>query len=135
MKVLLDTHILVWFHTRDSRLSEKAWDMLLDVQNNICYSSVNIWETQLKHLNHPQSINFSGEELNMLSLRANLTCLHIKPEHSIALKMLSYSTDAPRPHKDPFDKMLICQAKVENMLFMTHDSLIPYYNEPCILQV
>ena len=39
------------------------------------------------------------------------------------------------PHKDSFDRMLICQAAMENMMFVTHDSLIPGYNEPCILAV
>lgn len=38
-------------------------------------------------------------------------------------------------HKDPFDKIMVCQAMVENMLFVTHDHLIPDYNEPCIYQV
>ncbi|OWV25788.1 twitching motility protein PilT, partial [Fibrobacter sp. UWB1] len=37
--------------------------------------------------------------------------------------------------KDPFDRILICQAKVEGMKLMTHDSLIPYYNESCVLSV
>ena len=39
------------------------------------------------------------------------------------------------PHKDSFDRMLICQAAMENMMFVTHDFLIPSYNEPCILAV
>ena len=40
-----------------------------------------------------------------------------------------------QPHKAPFDRMLICQADIENMVFVTHDSLIPDYNKPCILSV
>ena len=52
MRILLDTHILVWFHTRDKTLSQKAWDILLDPDNEIFYSSVNIWETQMKFLKH-----------------------------------------------------------------------------------
>ena len=83
MKILLDTHILIWFHTKDSSLSEKAWSILLNPENEIFYSSVNVWETQIKYLKHKDEINFSGE----------------------------------------------------NMLFMIHDSLIPFYNEPCILSV
>lgn len=135
MKILLDTHILIWFHSQDAELSEKAWKILLDTENEIFYSSINIWETQIKYLKHGNEINFSGDELNEISIRAGLQCLHVKPEHCIKLKGLVYSANAPHQHKDPFDRMLICQAKSENMLLMTHDSLIPYYNEPCILPV
>ena len=53
----------------------------------------------------------------------------------ILLDTLSYSDKASRVHKDPFDRLLICQAKSENMLFLTHDELIPFYNESCIISV
>ncbi len=135
MKILLDTHILIWFHTRDSELSEKAWKIILNPENEIFYSSVNIWETQIKYLKHKNEINFSGEDLEEVCKKARLQCLNVEPKHCIGLKTLSYSENAPRLHKDPFDKILICQAKTENMLLMTHDSLIPFYNEPCILSV
>ena len=58
----------------------------------------------------------------------------IKEEHVFAMKKLRRKENAP-PHKDPFDRMLICQAIVEDMTFVTHDSLILYYEEPCILAV
>ena len=135
MKILLDTHILIWFHTRDSELSEKAWKILLNPENEIFYSSVNVWETQIKYLKHKDEINFSGAELDEFCKKARLQCLNIEPKHCIGLNTLSYSENAPRQHKDPFDKILICQAKTENMFLMTHDSLIPFYNEPCILCV
>ena len=136
MKILLDTHILIWFHTNGSELSNKAWKILLDPENEIYYSSVNIWETQIKHLKHSKEINFSGDDLNKMSVAAGLKCLNLKPEHCIELKSLVYDEkNAPLPHKDPFDRILICQAKSENMVLMTHDSLIPFYNEPCILSV
>ena len=135
MRILLDTHILIWFHARDAELSEKAWETLLDSENDIYYSSVNIWETQIKHLKHSDEISFSGEELNDLSKEAGLKCLPVMPNHCIALKTLAYSESAPCSHSDPFDRILICQAKSEGMLLMTHDTLIPYYNEPCVLPV
>ena len=135
MKILLDTHILIWFHARDAELSAKAWEILLNSENEIYYSAVNIWETQVKFIKHPDEISFSGDELNDLSEKSGLKCLPLKPEHCIGLKNLTYSESAPHPHKDPFDRILICQAKSENMLLMTHDSLIPYYDEPCVLSV
>lgn len=58
----------------------------------------------------------------------------IREKHIYALAGLKRNKDAPS-HKDPFDRMLICQASTENMMFITHDSLLPGYNEPCILAV
>lgn len=135
MKLLLDTHILIWFHTKDTQLSEKAWKIILSPENEVYFSSASIWETQIKHMNHPDEISFSGKELYELCLMSGLKYLNIRPEHCIELSSLSYSEQAPRPHKDPFDRIMICQAKYENMLFMTNDSLIPFYNESCVLSV
>ena len=135
MKILLDTHILIWLHLNDKRLSEKARQIILDLHNKVFYSSVNIWEAQIKHLKHPKDFQFSGEALDILSAQANLTCLYVKPAHCIVLKTLSFPVSAPVPHNDPFDRILICQAKVENMLLLTHDDSISYYNESCILKV
>ena len=47
----------------------------------------------------------------------------------------AYSEKAPREHRDPFDRMLLCQAKAENLNFVTHDELIPFYNENCVISV
>ena len=135
MKILLDTHILIWLHRNDEQLSQKAKEIILNPQNEVLYSAISIWEAQIKYLKHPETFHFSGEILDRLSIEANLSCLYVKPAHSIALKTLSYSKDAPKLHNDPFDQILICQAKVENMLFLTHDSLIPYYDEQCIVPV
>ena len=113
MRFLLDTHILVWLHADRKKLSQEAIEIL----------------------KNSETFTISGEDLYFLCNRVNINYLAIKPEHAIALKTLAYSSSAPRPHKDPFDRMLICQAKTEGMLFLTHDSLIPYYNEPCTVSV
>jgi len=56
----------------------------------------------------------------------------IKENHVFTMKELKREKNTPQ-HKDPFDRMLICQADAENMVFITHDSLIPGYNKSCIL--
>ena len=135
MKILLDTHILVWMHTDDTRLTSKVLEYVMSPQNTVYYSSVSIWESEIKHNTHPEDFPFSGRDLDLLSRKANLDCLLMKPEHAFELGSLIYSDKAPQKHKDPFDRLLICQAKVENMLFLTHDCLIPYYNEACVVFV
>ena len=135
MRILLDTHILIWVIQDDEKLSSKASDMIKNPYNEIFYSSINIWEAQIKYLKKTSGFNLSGDLLNDLALQSGFSCLPVLPEHAVFLKTLSYSSDAPRPHKDPFDRMLISQAKAENMVFLTHDELLPFYKEPCVFLV
>lgn len=60
--------------------------------------------------------------------------LPVYNRHVSALETLRRSENAPS-HKDPFDRIMVAQAKAENLMFLTHDSLIPYYNEPFIISV
>ncbi len=136
MRVLLDTHILIWMHSSLAKLSETAKSILKNPDNDIFYSSVSIWESQIKHVLHPDFYTISGKILNSLSIQSGLSCILLRPEHAVVLEMLHYDSDnAPRFHKDPFDRMLICQAKSEGMFLLTHDLLLKYYNEPCVLNV
>lgn len=60
--------------------------------------------------------------------------LPVQECHVHALERLRRMENAPT-HKDPFDRILISQAKAENMMFITHDSLLPWYREECIIAV
>ena len=134
MNLLLDTHILIWALNEDNRLSEKAKELLLDEDNVIYYSSVSVWEVAIKHSIHPDNVSFTGKELAHFCQEAGFLPVEMKDKHVFALETLTRAADAP-PHYDPFDRMLIAQAKSENMSFITHDSLTPYYNEKCIVSV
>ena len=134
MKLLLDTHILIWALNDDPALSETARELILDPDNVVYYSTVSVWEIAIKHAAHPDNVGFTGRELADFCRDAGYLCLDVKDRHVFALETLKYPEDAPR-HNDPFDRMLISQAKAENMTLLTHDSLIPYYDEKCILQV
>lgn len=134
MNLLLDTHILIWALNEDSRLPEKAREMILDKDNAIFYSSVSIWEISIKHTNHPDNVGFSGKELAQFCQEAGFLPVEMRDRHVFALETITRAEEAP-PHHDPFDRMLIAQAKAENMSFVTHDSLLPYYEEKCIIPV
>ena len=134
MNLLLDTHILIWTLNGDSRLSEKAREMIRDESNAIYYSSVSIWEVAIKHANHPDNVEFTGKELARYCREAGFLPVEMRDRHVFALETIIRDMDAP-PHHDPFDRMLVAQAKADNMSFLTHDSLISYYNEPCIIPV
>ena len=134
MNLLLDTHILIWALNDDPQLSDKAKDMILDPDNAIYYSAVSIWEVSIKHSAHPEDIEFSGRELSGFCQDAGFLPLEMRDKHIYALETIKRPGNAPR-HNDPFDRMLVAQAKAENMSFLTHDSLIPYYEERCIIPV
>lgn len=134
MNILLDSHVLLWALTDDARLSQKARDHIMDPDNFIFYSAASVWELSVKHTLHPESVAFTAEELIRFCDEAGLDALDVSVEHVLLLDTLKRPEDAPR-HKDPFDRILIAQAKAEGMLFLTHDALLPYYNEKCIIPV
>ncbi|MDY6355839.1 MAG: type II toxin-antitoxin system VapC family toxin [Catonella sp.] len=138
MKYLLDTHILLWaLRGRDNNnecLPNKASEIILDPQNEIYYSSINIFEVEIKRITHPQLNLPSGEELIKFCVEAGFTPLDLKDIHTLYMKSLKKDVSV-EDHKDPYDWLLVSQAKCENMRFVTHDSKLKYYLEECILSV
>ena len=134
MKILLDTHILIWVFADDERISKTAQKIIGSSKNEIFFSVASVWEVAIKYGLKASDMPFSDEEFVNYCLQSNFKMLSIKPEHILALKTLKREKNAP-PHKDPFDRILIAQAKLEDMIFLTHDKLLPHYNEPCIMFV
>lgn len=135
MNYLADTHILIWAIKDDVKLSVKARKLLLNKNNNIYYSFANIWEVAIKHALHKPNMTFSAQRFEELCRLAGYFPLETNYRHAYMVETLKYAENAPREHRDPFDRLLLAQAKFENMLFLTHDELIPYYNEPCVVSV
>lgn len=134
MKILLDTHILLWALCNDARLPEKARKLIENENNEICYSIISLWKIEIKHLTHPDAMIVSAKQIAEYCVQSGFQKIAIEESHIYAMTDLKREKDAP-PHKDPFDRILICQASTENMIFVTHDSLIGGYSEPCILTV
>lgn len=134
MNILLDTHILLWALSNDDRLPEKARELIENTENRIYYSLISLWEVELKHLAHPDAMPVCAKELSEYCGQSGYQKLLVRENHIFALAGLNRKENAS-PHKNLFDRMLICQASVENMVFMTHDSLILDYDDPCILAV
>lgn len=135
MNYLADTHILIWAIKDDPKLSVKAREILLNRENSIYYSFANIWEVAIKHALHKQSMTFSARCFEKLCILSGYLPMETDFKHAYMVETLNYADNAPREHRDPFDRLLLAQAKAENMLFLTHDELIPYYSEPCIVSV
>ena len=128
---MLDTHILLWAIIADSKLPKEAIEIIMSKDNNVYYSTASIWEVTIKHTLHPDNMPLSGKELSEFCGEAGYKMLSICDKHVYVLETLSRSENAPK-HNDPFDRIMLAQAKAEGMIFVTHDSLIPYYNEKCV---
>lgn len=131
MKLLLDTHVLLWLLLDDSRIPADLRSMVENVENVIYYSIVSPWEIEIKRLAHPEKMELTAERLIDYCAQSGFCRLPIREEHLFLLKTLQRPETEP-PHRDPFDRVMICQAKYENMLFVTHDRLIAGYSEPLI---
>jgi len=130
MRVLLDTHYLIWSMYDSSRLPEELIRILEDENVWIEYSIVSLWESEIKHLKHPESFEFTASDMLYDAQNSGYHMIDLDPAHIFTLGSLKDCSDSG--HKDPFDRMLIAQAKAENMLLVTHDKRLTLYGEPCV---
>ncbi len=122
MKILLDTHIFLWFISGDSRLSKELRDVICDLDNEIYLSVVSVWESIVKYQLGKLPLPDSPE--TYLPKQRDL--------HQITSLDLDESSVAQlaklQPlHRDPFDRMLICQALQNELTIATVDAAIRAY--------
>lgn len=134
MKLLLDTHILLWAIANDGRLSPRARRLIEDRDNEVFYSVVCPWEVQIKHQNHPDKLSLDAQRLVDYCQRSGFRQVPVQLSHVLALAGLKRPASAP-PRHDPFDRIMICQATAENMLLLTHDARLADYDSPCVFPV
>lgn len=130
MRVLLDTHYLIWSMYDSSRLPAELAELLMDENVWIEYSIVSLWESEIKHLKHPDRFEFTASDILYDAQNAGYHRVNIDPSHIFTLG--SIGSEETAGHKDPLDRMLIAQAKAENMLLATHDKRLIDYDEPCV---
>lgn len=121
MKVLLDTHAILWFMLDDSRLSRRAAGILLDSANACLISPASHWETAIKISIGKYRINKDFENLWQEALR-QFSVLPIEPRHTAKLISL------PFHHKDPFDRLLAAQALSEKIPLVSSDPKFDAYS-------
>ena len=134
MNLLLDTHIAIWALNDDPVLSKRARELIMDPDNTIYYSTVSVWEVLLKHARRPESIPFTEADFSDGCREAGFIPLNLADKHILTMHTLSRPAGY-REHNDPFDRLLLAQAKTENLSFLTHDERIPEYAERCIIPV
>ena len=129
--VLLDTHIIIWAMLKDSKLNTKMRDIILNPNNRLFYSIASMWEIQIKYA--LKKIPISGIEFMHYCEQSGYHKLPIDDLHVVELAGLQRDESAP-PHNDPFDRILLSQAKAEGFTFLTHDPFFRGYNEPCVVE-
>lgn len=135
MKILLDTHILLWSLSDNPQLSAKAKEIIMDEKNRLYYSTVSLWEIELKHIAKPKQIHAAAQEVHTYCQDSGaFELIDITLNDIFALHQLKRKADTP-PHKDPFDQLLLTQAINNDLKFMTHDFLITGYDIDNIIHV
>ena len=118
MRLLLDTHVLLWSLTEPRKLSPRTRDALQDAANEVFASSVSGWEIAVKRalgkLKAPVNLEAAVQKQDFIPL--NLTFHHAEQAGAL-----------PQHHGDPFDRMLVAQAHAEGLILVTRDAHIQLY--------
>lgn len=134
MRYLLDTHILFWSMADEDKLPEDVLAIINDRDNDIFFSSASVWEVVIKHAKNPGNMPVTGRAFLDACLKAGYIPLSIENMHVLAVDTLRRMAGEP-PHNDPFDRILIAQAKTESMTLITHDNLLTGYGEACVMLI
>ena len=123
MKLLLDTHIFLWFISGDDRLSKTARDAIEDIENEVFLSAASIWETVGKH--QPGKLPLPAAPAEYLPQKRIIHQIAALP---IDEATIAFLPQLPALHRDPFDRILICQALQHGLTIVTVDAAVKQYS-------
>lgn len=127
MKLLLDTHMILWSLADDPKLPKRLGTEINNAKNEVYVSAASFWELQIKHMLHPTQIPNPKDVADYCKL-AGYKIIGMNLKEILALDQL-------KPiHKDPFDRMLISQAKTYGLKLATADEKMLSYDEDCFLK-
>jgi PIN domain nuclease of toxin-antitoxin system len=124
MRLLLDTHLLLWTAQKSSRLSSAALKLISNRDNELIFSVASIWEFGIKYAKAPDQFDTTPNELREALLENGYIELDIAGKHALAISNL------PALHGDPFDRILIAQSGVEGITLLTSDERVARYPGP-----
>ena len=124
MKLLLDTHVLLWAAGEPARLSASARRLINDANNEPLFSVASLWEIAIKRGLGRKDFQVDARLLRRGLLDNGYSELPITSDHVVAVE------DLPAIHKDPFDRLLVAQATVEGITLLTLDLVVARYPGP-----
>lgn len=124
MKLLLDTHLLLWAAGQPKKLPVAARKLLADPDSELLFSAVSLWEVAIKRGLDREDFQVDARLLRRGLLDNGYAELPMLGEHAVAIDSL------PPIHRDPFDRMLVAQATVEGITLLTADPMVAEYPGP-----
>ena len=124
MRLLLDTHILLWAAGRPERLPAKARKLLNNPRHELFFSAASVWEIAIKTTLGRADFQVDPRELRRRLLENGYAEIAVTSEHAANIDAL------PPLHKDPFDRMLFAQAITEGVTLLTSDEQVASYPGP-----
>lgn len=121
MKALLDTHLLLWNAGRPDRLSPEARRIIDSADSELYFSAASLWEIAIKTSFGRSDFSVDARLLRRGLLDHGFAELPVTGEHAVAIDGL------PPIHRDPFDRILVAQAKVEGIILLTSDNTVARY--------
>ncbi|WP_411035298.1 type II toxin-antitoxin system VapC family toxin [Shinella sp. BYT-45] len=115
MRLLIDTHLLIWAAEGAEHLSTGAVGLMADPDNVLVFSAASIWEVAIKQTLNRRDFSADASLLRRGLLESGYEELAVNAAHAVA------AADLPDTHADPFDRMLIAQARTEGLLLLTAD--------------
>lgn len=128
MRLLLDSHLLIWFVAGSKQVPPKLLAQISNSKNVVFYSTVSLAELALKrHGGRRSEPEIASVRIHELAQAAGLQLLQLTPEHAAASEGLAVF------HGDPFDRLLLAQAQAEGLQLVTHDENLAQYDSRTIL--
>ena len=132
MNILLDTHVIIWALTNDPQLTDEAKALIMDPENSVIISTVSLWEIAVKNQKAPHLCPYHEKEILDYCVKAGYLVTDMKAKHVLEIRGLRIKPGTVLTNHDPFDRMLIAQAKSEKYILLSHDRNFEYYAEDCI---
>ena len=118
MRLLLDTHVVLWALADSPRLSARARELLADPANECWVSAASVWEIAIKVVIGKHGLGFPLGALPDAISEAGFRTLDVRPRHASAIAAVTV------PHADPFDRLLVAQCEVETLRLLTADATL-----------
>ena len=135
MTILMDTHVIIWALTNDPQLSAHARTILSDPDTIVVVSAVSLWEIAVKNQKAPHLCPYHEKEILDYCLKSGYLVTDMKAKHVLALRTLQVKPERVLGNHDPFDRLLLAQAKAEDWILLTHDRNFDYYDEKSICKI
>ena len=119
MRLLLDTHVLLWWLADDRKLSKDARAIIANPNHQVLVSAASVWEVAIKAA--LKRVEVELDDLEEGILKSGFQPLPVTAQHAVRVARL------PHVHRDPFDRMLVAQAGVEELRLVTHDRVFERY--------